>query len=103
MKPIATETTEAKEDFNYKLHFGKIAASGSMAVQGLGFRCGSGRRTFAVGWASPCSVMRFEKDSLLTADRGTPWELAVTLSHEKAAVTDSADAHEATEVNEKVT
>lgn len=47
--------------------------------------------------------MRFEKDSLLTADRGTPWELAVTLSHEKAAVTDSADAREATEVNEKVT
>lgn len=48
-------------------------------------------------------MIHFEKDSLLTADRGTPWELVVTLSREKAAVTGSTDAREATEVNEKVT
>lgn len=71
-------------------------------MQGLGFRCGSGRQTFAVGWTSPCSGIHFEKDSLLTADRWPPCELVVTLSHERAAVTGSADALEATEENEKV-
>ena len=61
-----------------------------------------GDRHLQLGGPLPAqgSTLRKTAFSLLTT--GPPGELVVTLSREKAAVTGSADALEATEENEKV-
>lgn len=58
------ETTEAREDFNYKLHFTKIASNRNAAVQMFRVRWGGVRETFAAGRASPCSVTARRTSSL---------------------------------------